>query len=72
MYSPKIAEHHIPNLYRVAKEARKPMTHVVNEAVTEYLVKLGFTVNGREKINEEVSSKGQFFAFFGTFVRSHI
>lgn len=30
MYSPKIAEHLIPQLYRMAKERHMPMTRLVN------------------------------------------
>jgi hypothetical protein len=37
MYSPKINEKHIPVLYRISKQIKKPMTYLVNEAVTEYL-----------------------------------
>jgi hypothetical protein len=40
MYSPKINEKHIPNLYRLGRQVKKPMTHLVNEAVTEYLAKV--------------------------------
>jgi len=37
MYSPKIKTEHIPKLYRLAKSQKRPMTHVVNEAVEKYL-----------------------------------
>ena len=37
MYSPKIDEKHIPTLYQLGKSIRKPMTYLVNEAVTQYL-----------------------------------
>ena len=37
MYSPKINEKHIPTLYQLGKSIRKPMTYLVNEAVTQYL-----------------------------------
>jgi predicted DNA-binding protein len=40
MYSPKIAEKHIPILYQLGKQFKKPMTYLVNEAVTEYLTKV--------------------------------
>ena len=39
MYSPKIDEKHIPVLYRLGKQTKKPMTHLVNEAITEYIAK---------------------------------
>jgi len=39
MYSPKINEKHIPALYHLGKQAKKPMTRLVNEAITEYLAK---------------------------------
>jgi len=39
MYSPKINEKHIPALYHLGKRVKKPMTSLVNEAITEYLAK---------------------------------
>lgn len=39
MYSPKISEKMIPELYRLKLRTRKPMTHLVNEAIAEYLNK---------------------------------
>lgn len=39
MYSPKINEQHIPILYHLGKRTKKPMTHLVNEAIAEYLSK---------------------------------
>jgi hypothetical protein len=39
MYSPKIAERLIPQLYRLKQTTKKPMTKMVNEAVIEYLEK---------------------------------
>ena len=40
MYSPKISEQLIPQLYRLKLATRKPMTRLVNEAITEYLLKV--------------------------------
>lgn len=37
MYSPKIAERLIPQLYKLKLIAKKPMTTLVNEAIIEYL-----------------------------------
>jgi len=37
MYSPKINEKHIPTLYHLGKKIKKPMTKLVNEAITQYL-----------------------------------
>jgi len=37
MYSPKINEEFIPKLYRLAKSQKRPMTSLVNEAVSQYL-----------------------------------
>lgn len=37
MYSPKIDEKYIPLLYKLGKSKHKPMTHLVNEAVEQYL-----------------------------------
>jgi hypothetical protein len=39
MYSPKINEQHIPALYHLGKRVKKPMTHLVNMAIAEYLLK---------------------------------
>ena len=35
MYSPKIAEKHIPVLYKIAKVKRIPMTSLVNQILEE-------------------------------------
>lgn len=48
MYSPKIDEKHIPVLYRIGRERNKPMTHLVNEAITEYLEKQEHPREARE------------------------
>lgn len=37
MYSPKIKEELIPELYRLKQSTKKPMTTLVNEAIIEYL-----------------------------------
>ncbi|HET7771523.1 MAG TPA: hypothetical protein VFN74_22315 [Chloroflexota bacterium] len=37
MYSPKIAEHLIPRIYRLAQARRQHMTTLVNEALAKYL-----------------------------------
>ena len=37
MYSPKIAEHLIPSIYRLARARGTHMTTLVNEALTRYL-----------------------------------
>ncbi len=37
MYSPKINKQHIPILYQLGKKLKKPMTYLVNEAITEYI-----------------------------------
>ena len=37
MYSPKIREHHIPRLYRIAKSRNKPMTQIVDEIIGKAL-----------------------------------
>ena len=37
MYSPKISEELIPDLYRLAKAKKRPMTKVVNEIIWDYL-----------------------------------
>lgn len=37
MYSPKISEDLIPELYRISKEIEKPMTKVVDEILRNYI-----------------------------------
>jgi len=39
MYSPKIKEDYIPVLYKIARVRGLPMTHIVREALDEYLNK---------------------------------
>lgn len=39
LYQPRIKDEHIRTLYKLAKKEKRPMTHVVNEAITEYLKK---------------------------------
>ncbi len=39
MYSPKIKETYIPILYKIARAKGMPMTHIVREALDEYLNK---------------------------------
>ena len=41
MYSPKIKEELVRKLYQLKQLNKKPMTNMVNEAVTEYLIKRG-------------------------------
>ena len=37
MYSPKISEQYIPTLYHLGKRVKKPMTLLVEEAISQYL-----------------------------------
>jgi len=37
MYSPKISEKLIPDLYKIGIEKKKPMTKVVDEIISSYL-----------------------------------
>ena len=53
MYSPKIKEELIPRLYRLRIQLKVPMTHLVNEAVENYL-------EGKEKESGESTSSGHF------------
>jgi len=39
MYSPKIKETYIPVLYKIARARGMPMTHIVREALDDYLKK---------------------------------
>ena len=40
MYSPKINPQHVRALYRLKQIVKRPMTKLVNDAITEYLNKL--------------------------------
>lgn len=51
MYSPKVKEELIPQLYRLKQTTKKPMTKIVNEAVIEYLEK-----RKEMKENEQLST----------------
>lgn len=37
MYSPRIPEQLVPRLWRLAQERKVPMTHLVRDAVVQYL-----------------------------------
>lgn len=40
MYSPKIYEQNVIRLFHLKQRLKKPMTHIVNEIISEYLNKL--------------------------------
>lgn len=48
MYSPKVNEEYIPVLYQLKQATGKPMTLLVNEAISEYLGKRGVIINDRQ------------------------
>ena len=48
MYSPKISEDLIPELYRISKEIEKPMTKVVDE-ILKWYVRFYKRNNGKSK-----------------------
>jgi hypothetical protein len=52
MYSPKVKEELVRELYQLKQLNKKPMTNMVNEAVTEYLIKQGENNNGRDRLHE--------------------
>ena len=45
MYSPKIGEKLIPELYKLGKKLKRPMTVLANEAVVQYLEYLKYKLN---------------------------
>ena len=50
LYSPKIPEHFIPVLYRLARSQGRPMTHLVAEAVQTYIDEIELrSTTGRER-----------------------
>lgn len=48
MYSPKLPEELIPRLWRLAQERQVPMTHLVRDAVVQYLKTEEGEDNGQE------------------------
>ncbi len=56
MYSPKIKETYIPMLYKIAKARGMPMTHIVREALDEYLNKPEIALT---KTQTEDNNKGE-------------
>jgi len=53
VYSPKIDQKHIPVLYQIGKRTKRPMTQLVNEAITEYIANVSnlSTSNPKQKLN---------------------
>ena len=37
MYSPKIKEQHVRSLYLLKQKVKRPITHLANEAIAQYL-----------------------------------
>lgn len=40
MYSPKIKEEHVRDLYRLKQKVKRPITHLANEAIEQYLSRI--------------------------------
>ena len=55
MYSPKVKEKLVRELYQLKQLNKKPMTSMVNEAVVEYLAKQGEKNNGKARLCEDSS-----------------
>ena len=53
MYSPKISEDLIPELYRISKEVEKPMTKVVDDVLRCYVC---FYKKCNNKSKEEIDN----------------
>jgi len=49
MYSPRISEALISRLYNLKKQLGKPMTQLVNEAISKYLEEQYEILNEKEK-----------------------
>ena len=54
LYSPKLPEELIPRLWRLAQERQVPMTHLVRDAVVQYLK----TEEGEEDDGEDDQDRG--------------
>lgn len=53
MYSPKISEDLIPDLYRLGKARNKPMTRIVNQILAEALGKVPLVPEKRNLTMEQ-------------------
>ena len=62
MYSPKISEELVPVLYRLAKERRMPMTHLVDDLIRQALASVGLP---------ELSSESEPTALAVSMVHAH-
>mgnify|MGYP001611673217 CR=1 FL=1 len=49
MYSPKVSEEFIPELFKLKQQSGKPMTKLVDEAVRKYLEEQNEFLNGKTK-----------------------
>lgn len=52
MYSPKIKPELVMELYRLKQVIKRPMTKLVNEAVTEYLLRRKRNENKPEMVQD--------------------
>lgn len=50
MYSPKIADEHIPEIYRIAKERGVHMTRLVNDLIAKALKEIKEKQHGGQEI----------------------
>jgi len=48
MYQPKIRDDQVEVLYRVGQQLHKPMTHLIRQAIDEYVAKLNLNPVRRE------------------------
>ena len=53
MYSPKIKEDLVRALYLEKQKVGKPMTRLVNEAITEYLRRIRNGKQGKDNISSD-------------------
>jgi len=58
MYSPKISEQLIPVIYRIAQTEKRPMTQVVNDILSDFLIKYYCQSCNKEILLEEKSNTG--------------
>lgn len=52
MYSPKIKEQHVRALYLLKQVVKKPITHLANEAIAQYLKNISKEIIQKENKNE--------------------
>jgi hypothetical protein len=57
MYSPKIHESLIPQLFALRKKQGRPMTHIVNEIIKDYVDQQHKQLNNQSQLKENYNEQ---------------